>query len=259
MHIKKNKIKRRTACLLFMIIVLATGLRVSKLYIVDRYDKDGVLYTCMADKIAAGNIEGAIELRPEMPALFPYTIGQIKRYIGGNTEMIGVALNILFGVGVVMLSFSVVQLIFNNKIALLTALLSAINPVMVENSIGVMREQCALFFLLLSIYFCIKALKLDKLNIIIWSFCGISAGFAGLIRPDGGEMMPIIIIWALISFFFFKNERAGILKNILPGIIIFILMFFSTVVPVQRYFIKQGSYYTVFPNDKMMEIYLKID
>ena len=260
MLIKKNtKLKYKTIYLLILILFIALGLRVCRVFLVDRYDKDGVLYVKMADAFAENNPEGACDMRPEMPALFPYAIGQIRKVLNINAETIGVVFNIICGTAAVFAAFLFASLFCGKRIALFVALLCAVNPVMVENSIGVMREQCALMLVLFSLFFVVKGIKNKKINLLNWCIAGFLLALASMIRPDGPECIPVLLIWMVITFLFFKKERKKILFNILPRSFVLMIVFFATAIPIQSYFNKYGSYYTVVPNAKMLRIYLKID
>ena len=255
MHInRKNSIY-----FIIAILLLALGLRITRLAFVDRFDVDGLTYIAMADSFANDNPNKACSFRPELPALFPYVIGKIKSIFGIKSEYIGIALNITFGVLAVWASYLITVVVFNQRsIAVIVALLCSVNPFMVDNSIGIMREQTALCLMLFSMYLIIHGIKSHKFKILYWIVSGGIIAIVSLIRPDGPEVIVCFILWTILSFVFCENERSIVVKKILPGVIILLIAFFVAVNPIQNYFNQHGSYFTVIPNAKTLRIYLRI-
>ena len=255
-----NKISfmtKKTSYILLTIILLAFGLRLTRCFLVDRFDKDGVVYIKMAQKFAVDQPGEACMLRPEMPPFYPYLMG-LGEKIGFTAEFFGKAMNLIFGVLAVFGSFLVAELIFKKKIALLAAFLCAVNPVLVESSTGIMREETSLCMMLFSLFFILKAIKKEKYNFLNWIIAGVLSAVAALIRPDGAEILAALVIWIIVSSIFCRSERRNLIKKVIPGFILMVLFFASAVYPVQNYFNKHGSYYTVIPNARTLNIYLRI-
>jgi asparagine N-glycosylation enzyme membrane subunit Stt3 len=250
--------RKKTAYILFSIILLAFGLRLARCFLVDRFYKDGVIYIAMAQNFAGGDTKAGCALRPEMPPLFPYLMG-IGERIGVSAEYSGKLMNLIFGVLAVFASFLVADLIFKKKIALLAAFLCAVNPVLVESSTGIMREETSLCFMLFSLFFILKSIKYEKYNFLNWIIAGILSAIAALIRPDGFEILVVLVVWLILSFIFCKTERMNIIRRVIPGFVVMLIFFASVVYPVQSYFNRYGSYYTVIPNSKTLKIYLRIN
>ena len=248
---------KKTSYILLAIILLAFGLRLTRCFLVDRFDKDGVVYIKMAQKFAADQPGEACMLRREMPPFYPYLMG-LGEQMGFTAEFSGKAMNLIFGTLAVLGVYLVVGLFCNKKITLIATFLCALNPVLIENCTGVMREETSLCFMLFSLFFILKAIKSKKYNFLSWIVAGLLSAVAALIRPDGAELVVALILWITVSFIICKNERDNIIKKVIPGFIVMLLFFASLLCPFQRYFNRNGSYFTVIPNGRVLRIYLRI-
>ena len=211
----------------------------------------------MAQKFVADQPGEALTLRPEMPPFYPYLIG-LGEKIGFTVEFFGKAMNLIFGVLAVLGAYLVANIVFSKRIALLAAFLCAINPVLAESSTGIMREETSLCMMLYSLFFILKAIKSKKYNFLSWIIAGVLSAVDALIRPDGAEILAALIIWVIVSSIFCRSERTSIIKRVVPGFIVMLIFFASVVYPFQNYFYKNGSYYTVIPNGRVLRIYLRI-
>ena len=149
-----------------------------------------------------------------------------------------------------------------------------------------MREETSLWLMLFSLFFILKAINTDDNFTLLytkyklvpyfchynsssnqrnkskrtkdlcvylnWVIAGIFSATAALMRHDGAELLVVLFPWLIFSFLFCKNERKNILKRIITILIVILEFFALAVYPVQTYFNRNGSYYTVILNSKTL-------
>ena len=128
-------------------------------------------------------------------------------------------------IGIIVFSFTapltylIAKELFNEKIALLSGILAAIEPWAAFLTGTIMSEQLFMPIFLLSVYLFIKYLKQD-----LPTFLYFSTGFLGiavLTRPNALYLFPVFLIFAIL-----KNRNIKSLKNIALAILTFIIVVF---------------------------------
>ena len=176
-------------------------------------ERDGIFYYFVGEEILKGNTEdiaipGASIGGPILHALLgdmlddPFLAGKIISIFGGT--------------GIVFLSYYIARNFFENKIALLTQLLFAVNAKIAFLSIMVLNEITPLFFIFVSLYFATKKKRTVSTLILVGVFLGISFWFR--------YQSVIVLISFLIFLLIFERDKILKLKNIVITSTPFILM-----------------------------------
>ena len=106
---------------------------------------------------------------------------------------------LIFGSLTILLIYLLTKEFFNKKVALLSAFLLAIAPFHIKNTIAEM-DAMAMFFVLVSMLFFVKAIKIDKNLPYV-----ISGVFMGLAVYT--KVYPLLFIPSLILFFIYYNKK----------------------------------------------------
>ena len=248
--------KKRVIQVLFLILLLGASVRIARCYLVNWIEKDPLAYITMSKYIAQGEIEKAIEIRPEIPPLHITLMAALEE-IGLSPEHAGVMISLLSGTLIILAIFLIASIVFNDKLALLAAFIASLQTELVHNSTFILRESLALCFMLFALYFAMWAIK--KHTWWKWCLSGILTGLCSLTRPDGMEIFLAIPLWLVVSFIFYPTERRAILTKCLPGFIIFVILFCAIVFPIQEFFQSHGSIYTALLNRKLLNLYLGLN
>ena len=161
-----------------------------------------------------GSFSGVLEARPDFwfPPLSLF-LAKILTDCGIGAESAAVGLNIFFGCMLPLIMFGIARVVTEStKIALASAALVAVNPVMIELSVEAQRDVPYLFFCGLLIFFFCCAVRHGRWY--YWIGAGVAFAFSFLIRYETLELLPVIGIYLLALLIFRKGER---LKPILHG------------------------------------------
>ena len=125
---------------------------------------------------------------------------------------------ILSGSGIVLLSFFITKNIFNYRVAILTQLFVAFNPVLHYVSVQALNELLPILMIFISLYFITK----KELKFFDYCIVGTLLGLAAIFR-----LQALFILLPLLLFIFLRNKQ--ILKNSLTVITVgfFFLLAFS--------------------------------
>lgn len=241
-----KKLFRNKVCLyLCLIIAVATCLRVTRCFLVNRYDKDAITYIRMSKYIAEGNSNHGFDLDPRMPPLFIFLMAGGER-VGIGAELTGMIISVLSGILLILPVFYITKSLFNTKSALISALLVAVHPYLIRLSIGIMRDNLFLLFMFCGLAFAIKGA--EKITSRCWYLVGLFAGLATMTRSEGCEIVAAFVVWigleiilALKKEFSFKSVR-----NYLAVILCFSVTFLFATLPVQVFLIETHSSWSIF-------------
>ena len=237
-------------------MILGSSIRITRCHLVNWIERDPVAYIKMSKYIAQGKVEKAIEIRPELPPLYITLMAALGK-IGLTAEHAGILISLISGTLIILAIFLIASMVFNDKIALLSAFIASLQTELVHNSTFILRESLAVCLMLFGLYYAIWAIK--KHSWWKWCFSGFLTGLCSLTRPDGMEVFLAIPLWLVISFIFYPAERRQLLTKCLPGFIILVILFCATILPVQEYFHYHGSIYTALLDRKMLSIYLGLN
>ncbi len=177
------------------------------------YDTDGIHYLNFGKAILEGNGTDVKVLNGQIggPILFAFL-----ESITPDTFATVKTIAILSGSGIVLLSFFITRNIFNYRIAILTQLFIAFNPMLHYISIQALNELLPIFIIFVSLYVVTK----KELGFFDYTIIGISLGLASLFR-----LQAIFVLFPILIFILLRNKKT--IKNTLN--LLTILIFFSLV------------------------------
>ena len=243
--------------ILIMLLLLASALRITRNFIIQRISKDGVLYVRMAEHVQNGERRTAFIENRRMPPLYILMITSMGQ-LGISLESAAMLISIIAGSLLIIPLFLVVRLFFGTKIATFSGLLIAVHPSLVKISSTIMRDS--LFLSLFVFAFCSLVFAIDKNRLIFWGIGGCFTAWATATRAEGFELMIAVVLWIIIDLIM-KKRRDGKLKidsvwrQSLAGPIIFILFFVITSLPILN--AVKGTASSWNPIDKRIVGYVK--
>ena len=177
------------------------------------YDTDGIHYLNFGKAILEGNGMDVKVLNGQVggPVLFAFLESIIP---DAFSTMKTIA--VLSGSGIVLLSFFITKNIFNYKIAILTQLFIAFNPMLHYISIQALNELLPIFIIFVSLYVVTK----KELGFFDYTIIGILLGLASLFR-----LQAVFVLFPILIFILLRNKKT--IKNTLN--LLTILIFFSLV------------------------------
>ncbi len=177
------------------------------------YDTDGIHYLNFGKAILEGNGTDVKVLNGQVggPILFAFL-----ESITPDTFATVKTIAILSGSGIVLLSFFITKNIFNYRIAILSQLFIAFNPMLHYISIQALNELLPIFIIFVSLYVVTK----KELGFFDYTIIGILLGLASLFR-----LQAIFVLFPILIFILLRNKKT--IKNTLN--LLTVLIFFSLV------------------------------
>jgi len=130
----------------------------------------------------------------------------IVSYLISDFEVAGKLVSALFGILLIFPVYYLGKKIFDQKIALLSALFSVIHPYIRRFSADVLKESTYLFFLTTGLWFSWRAIDGQKKNPYL--LIPLFSVLAYLVRPDGVEILLVVFFHVLfIKRFDVSGER----------------------------------------------------
>jgi hypothetical protein len=142
---------------------------------------DEAVYVSMGKWLFSGGHLGLYEII--RPIAFPLVLGAVWR-LGLPVVVVGEALQILFGAGIIWLTYSLGKTIFNRQTGIVAALIVSITPVFFLYSNYLLVDTTSTFFVLLAMHFFLK----QK-----YFLSGIIAGIAFLTRFPQGLILVVLL------------------------------------------------------------------
>ncbi len=203
--------------MLLLILVFASGLRFFLLISPEVIHNDGIEYLNHAKRIASGDWSGG-----RVPPLYPALIAFFYSFTGID-ELAGILVSALFGSLIVLPVFYLGRALFNDKIGILSALLTSVHPLLFVSSGSVLTESTYRFLLTASVLFGWWAFAGGAFHCIL--LFSLFTTFAYLTKPEAIGILFIFSLWVLSlhppagkrSW----KKRAGILLVALFGFIAF--------------------------------------
>ncbi len=161
---------------------------------------DGLLYIKIAKSISSGNLQcvadyGFFNLYSFLIALF-----QIALH---DWEFSGKMVSVVFGALTIIPLFSLTKRLFNQNVAIVSALLYCIHPRFVEYSSDVLREPVFWFFSVTALWLTWEGISRKKYFPFVLS--SLATGFAIFTRLEGALVFFVVILWIL--WFFFSDNK----------------------------------------------------
>ena len=197
------------------ILLLSTLLIVLKRFMEPEMGRDSSFYLILVKKWSNSGLTGVLEFWPAfwIPPLFLY-LANLLTYTGLSPET--AALVICMGCGILMplISFAIANEIFHSsKISLTAALLTAVNPSIVDMSVQAQRDIPYLFAAGWCIFFLIAAMRRNKWY--WWCAGGCIWGIAILIRFEMLEFFPILGMYFIFAVWKNRKQWFMYLRNII--------------------------------------------
>lgn len=192
-----GKNKRLWYILLGTAVVLGAALRLYVFAFEPDLGRDAFDYIFYAEKWAN---EGFEAMRRSRETFFipPCGIWWMKIFIqmGASPLAASVAVNMVFGILPIPLFYGMVNRLFDSRKAGVTAaFLAAVNPVLIDYSTNVMRENFMIAGMAAMLYFCVLGFRRSS-----WYFCGSGffAAFSIMSRHEALEIIPLMTVCFLL-------------------------------------------------------------
>lgn len=146
---------------------------------------------------------------------YPFFLALIY-YIAGVKPWIVIPVQMLLTICMIFLVYHIGKYVFNENIAVISAILFTINPLVIYYSTTILTETLFSFVFLLSILFLIKGVSEERISLLYVS--GILLGTSALIRPIT-QFFPVITAIVIASWP--KRRISFKIKGLLSLLIIF--------------------------------------
>lgn len=234
-----SKTLKNPLFLLFLIFLLAAGLRIIRQCEESFKSPDTYTYAQMALAWKNFGIEKAFETeRRRDPPAFVWVMTTGSR-LGFDPIMTAVVVGIILGSFVPVFGFFIGSYLFDNKhYALITALMLAIHPFMIRDSVSALRESIFYPIIALALLLAIKAIK--ETSSWEWLFVALLVACSILVRKEGAIWFVFILMWLAIEpFLDIEKIRYSLRRNfIIIGIMLIIVI---AIVETVVYMIPQTS------------------
>jgi len=177
-------------------------------------------YIPIAKEFASGFFRKALQQCGPQP-LYSFFVAT-GSHLTADFEVAGKLVSALFGILLIFPVYYLGKKIFDQKIALLSALFLVIHPYIRRFSADVLKESTYLFFLATAIWFAWRTVEKDK--IYPYFFIPIFSAIVYLVRPDGIEVLLVVFFYILFIKKFNIPGKKGIviLFLILSSVILFL-------------------------------------
>ncbi len=195
---------------LVLLFLVSLSLKVTHLLSGEIINVDGVRYIDAAQQFAQGNfVEG---LRIDWMPFYSLLIAGFH-FLVRDWVLAGQLISLCATVFALVPLYLLTKGLFDEKVAFWTGLAFALSPVLNDHAVGLLRDPIFLFFVAWSVYFCLRALRTDK--ILFFALASLSSTFALCCRLEAiliwGVFLSVLVVLA------FKNraERRHIFKGML--------------------------------------------
>jgi len=204
---KCAKLNRKEVIFLFLIIILGILLRLN---FSNRIVSDEPAHFTEAIQIARGEIPFYQSQRGYLLSI----IRALTFRLTGYCVFCQRFLVLIFGVGVIYLTYYLGKILYDEKVGLLSSFLVSIFPLFVSLSRSIMNDMVGIFFSLLATCLYIKGLE-ERNKKMIWT-SGIALGLGLLCNP-------FVFLFLFVIFFYFLLERRK--ELIMPTIVLYAISF----------------------------------
>jgi uncharacterized membrane protein len=218
----KDFIKKNNKNLFFLSFVLLIGLFI-RLYVFEYthvINKDGILYINQAKAIYNGDWELAKKCGYDFISLYHLLI-PLFYAIFGDWVISAKVISLLFGTATIIPLYLTMKNFFDSSIAFLTALIFAVSPFFVSNSVELIKDPIFWFLSYMGIFFFAAAIVKDK-NYFL-AFASFFYLIASLARFEAVVYLAASILYLLVL----KERRTE--RILIFGLPVIITIFFSTI------------------------------
>ena len=186
---KMKEERRNHWKLLLVLIALSFFLRVFLIIYPEPIHNDGIEYVRHAKEVLAGNWMGGVS-NPLFPVLIALVYPLLKNY-----ELAGILVSVTFGTLLILPVFYLGKIIFNEKVGMISALITVVHPFLHRYSGYVLTESTYLFFVTTSVLFGWCAFNQGKFqHVFLFS---LFTSLAYLTKPEGIGFLFVFFVWVL--------------------------------------------------------------
>ena len=177
-------------------------------------------YIPMARVFVSGAFGDAISFSGQQP-LYSFIIALVSQLVS-DYELAGKFISSFFGIFVIFPVYFLGKRIFDQKIAFLSAFFLTIHPYIRRFSADVLKESTYLFFLAAALWLAWKAIQEEKKYGFL--FIPLFSGLAYLVRPDGFEVLSVVLFYVIFvkKFSIPGRKKTVILLLLLSSCVIFL-------------------------------------
>lgn len=179
----KESFRRQIPLLLILLVAFATRLVWTR-FLTGAIHTEAAEYARIAQNLVAGKgYVGIATEGPELmfPPLFPLLIVIASRAIH-DWQMASQWVSIIMGALLVLPVFRICQLLYDDSVAFVGALLAGLHPLLIHISAQGISEAPYLTLLMIGTYYSLRAIKCPAPRDLLWA--GLFFGFAYLTRPE---------------------------------------------------------------------------
>jgi dolichyl-phosphate-mannose--protein O-mannosyl transferase len=195
--------KKKIINYLLLIILLSFTVRTVKVLTNPIVCRDSILYIKMADTWAELGAKEA--LVGYIPPAYVFILAMGQKYLDLRPETVGNIVGVILGSLIPLAVFWIAFSLFDcYKLALIAALLAAIQPYLIRTSTLILRD--AVYVPMLSCAFAFAASAIKSKSILNWCLFAVFIAIAAMSRYEGLFVVPIFFIWALYELFTSKQS-----------------------------------------------------
>lgn len=225
---------------ILLIIILLIAIFIRLIFFIGLNWSDDVHYVHLASEILKGNYRPSHVASLRLMMIFPLAL---FFKIFGISEFSAVLYPLLVSIFNIIIIFYISKLLFNDKIAIISALILAFFPLDVNYATWIMPDLPIAFFTSLSAYFFIRSeYKEKKLNRkrLFLLLSGVFGGFAYLVKLSGLLIFVFFTSYYLIKSLYKKRIDYNLFFIFFGYLIIFLI---------------EGTYYYISTGDFLLQIH----
>ncbi|MEK6904641.1 MAG: glycosyltransferase family 39 protein [Nanoarchaeota archaeon] len=205
---------------IFWIFALALVIRILMIGLHETIEIDGVYYSRLGYNLINGggyiDVEGNVNT--VFTPLYPILIG-IFDLVFGNLEFTARIISVIFGALLIFPVYMLARRLYNEKVALVSALITAVYPALAYISTITYSDSLYLFLLYNLFYFGYRALEEKKRS--LYAISGLLGGLLYLARPEGAFYTFLI---ALLAVFWSRKDIRSAARNIILLLVVFAMV-----------------------------------
>jgi len=203
---------------LALIILVGFALRLFSALNTHILNPDGCNYIHQARALYYGQWDEILSCSYAFLSIYPVLIAGVYKIVG-DWVTAARCINLFFGTLTIIPLYLLTREFFDSRISTLITLIYGVNPTLVVTSVGAGRGPAYWFFLLLGVYFFVKAVNHGKsLALFLSSFCLVVASWSRI------EACLAIVASGIYIVFFHRNNRLrSLVAFLLPVFIVGII------------------------------------
>ena len=194
---------------LVFLLLFSLVLKITLLLSNEVINLDGLRYISAAQQFAGGNfLEG---LRIDWMPFYSLLIAAVH-FLVGDWALAGQLISLLAMVLALVPLYMLTKGLFDEKVAFWTGLAFAVSPMLNSHAVGLLRDPIFIFFVLWSVYFCLRALQTEK--ILFFTLAALASTFALCCRLEAillwGVFLSVLAVLAIKH----RAERLFLLRGV---------------------------------------------